>query len=156
MLPKWHLLFGLALSLILFPFLGWHVLILLAATVLIDFDHYLIYAIKKKDINLKNAYAYLKKLEEKQRNPNFKGKYIFLLCIFHTYEFLFILLVIAFLNKFILLVFLGFIFHMVIDIISTRIEFNDKFFFYYLKALFLTHHILSKDKESFGEIKTAL
>ena len=156
MLPKFHFLHGLLISLILFPSFKGHILIFLAATVLIDFDHYLIYAVKKKDLSLENAYIFLKKLEEKQKNPGFKGRYTFFLCVFHTFEFLLILSIFAFFNKFLFFIFLGFIFHLSLDIISTKWEFKNKYFFYYLKTLFLAYHLLSRDKETFGKIKVKL
>lgn len=153
MLPKWHLFFGLVISLILFPFFSWQVLLFLAATVLIDFDHYLIYMIKRKDLGLKTSYAFFRDLDKKQKNQNFKGFYTFFLCIFHTYEFLLILFILSFIYNPLLLIFLGFIYHLAIDIVFVRIVYNKKYLFFYLKNFSLVYHLFTRNKKRFGEIK---
>jgi hypothetical protein len=153
MLPKWHFFYGLVFSLLLFQLLDWYVVVFLAATVLIDFDHYLIYIVKRNNLALKKVYIFFKKLEKRQQNPNFKGKYLFFLSIFHTYEFILIIFLFTFFNRFASLILLGLLFHLSLDIISTKISYSNKFFIYYLKALSLIYHISSKYKKSFGELK---
>lgn len=132
MLPKLHFLYSLAISLVLYPLLKEHTLIFFAATILVDFDHYFIYAIKKNDLSLRNAYLFLKNLERKQKNPEFKGRYTFFLCALHTAEFMLLLFLLSFLNKIVLVIFLAFVLHLFLDIMSTRMEFNNKYFSYYL------------------------
>lgn len=152
MLPKKHVFFGLAASLILFPIFLWKVLLFLIATVFIDFDHYLLYAIKKRDLNLKNAYAFLKILDEKQKRPVFKGTYTLFLCIFHTYEFLLIILILTITYNPIFPVFLGLIFHVTTDIISIKFQYNKKYFLFYLGNLSFVYHLFTRHKKRFGEI----
>tara|TARA_Y100000034_G_scaffold99887_1_gene122916 strand:- start:41 stop:427 length:387 start_codon:yes stop_codon:yes gene_type:complete len=81
MLPKWHILFGVIFSLILFyifPIIGlFNLSLIFLSSFLIDFDHYFWYIYKKKDWNLKNSYNYLKKEARNLR----KGM------VFHTIEF---------------------------------------------------------------------
>ena len=60
MLPKQHLFYGAIFALalfLIFPEIGLiGGLLIFFSTVLIDFDHYIYYVIKKKDLSLKNAY----------------------------------------------------------------------------------------------------
>ncbi len=152
MLPKWHLFFGL-IPLILVPFFSWQVFLFLFATVLIDLDHYFVHMIKGEGLDLKTSYAFFKELDKKQRNPNFKGFYTLFLCIFHTYEFLIILFILSFVYNPLLLIFLGFVYHLAIDIVSIRIVHNKKYLLFYLKNLSFMYHLFTRNKNTFGEIK---
>ncbi len=153
MLPKWHLLFALIASVPLLPILSWKALIFLAAAVLIDFDHYIIYVAKKKDVNLKRGYTFLKKLEEKQRKPNFNNRYTFFLCIFHTYEFLLVIFVLSFIYNPLFAVFTGFIFHLMIDFIHAKMDFKEDYLAVFLKNLSFMYYLFSRNKKGFGELK---
>lgn len=125
MLPKYHIIFGFLFSAILFlifPFIGFlGFLIIFASSVLIDVDHYIYYIFAKKNLSLKNAYKYF---FEKRK------KYIFALSssnekinpamyFFHGIEILLILFILGiFLNELFLFVFIGFSFHLFLDVLE--------------------------------------
>ena len=74
MLPTIHFLAGLLLSVLLF-ILGiplTFILIILATLVLIDVDHYILYAFIRKDINPFNAYKFYL-IEGKKYQNNGQG-----------------------------------------------------------------------------------
>ena len=125
MLPSKHFIFGLIFTgflYFIFPkinFIGF--LIIIFSTFLIDVDHYLYYAYKKKNFSLRNAYKWfighekkLLSLPWKQRNK-FQTGFSFL----HGIEILFILLILwIFVSKYFLFVFVGFAFHLLLDSIE--------------------------------------
>ena len=65
MLPKWHAFFGILYAFvihILYPDIHiFFIVLIFAASVLIDVDHYLYYVYRKKDLNLRNAFFIPKK-----------------------------------------------------------------------------------------------
>lgn len=112
MLPKYHILFGFLFSLILyllFPFVGLlGFLTIFLSSFLIDIDHYLYYVFKKKDLNLKSAYYFFIK------KPKINPAMYFL----HGIEVLSILFILGlFLNNLFLFIFIGFVFHLFLDVI---------------------------------------
>ncbi len=124
MIPRQHLFFGLIFVLILFfifPQIGWiEFFIIIASTILIDFDHYVYYVYKKKNLNLKKAYYWFfencKKycsLSREQKNKYYTG-----FCFLHGVE---ILVILFFLGKFFSVYFyyilIGFSFHLFLDIV---------------------------------------
>lgn len=118
MLPKGHILLGLLFCFImhiLFPEINLFILsIIFASSVLIDFDHYLAYFLIKKDFSLKKAYKYfinLKYLFTKNKKMKLP------LCLFHTIEFLFVLAFLSLFSKLIFYIFIGFLFHSIVDFI---------------------------------------
>jgi len=118
MIPTFHVLFGLIFSAILYFFnipLSF-ILIIFAASVLIDFDHYLFYVVLKKDINPIKAVKWFFTEGKKYEN---KKKYRFaFLQIFHTIDFFLLLAILSFFSKIALLIFIGCIFHMCVDLIE--------------------------------------
>ena len=138
MLPTIHFLAGLLLSVLLF-ILGiplTFILIILATLVLIDVDHYILYAFIRKDINPFNAYKFY--LIEGKKYQN-KKKYQFaFLHIFHTAEFFLLLAMLSFFSKIALLIFIGCVFHMCVDLIEHIVTRQV-----YLKApsLFFRNHV---------------
>jgi hypothetical protein len=113
MLPKIHFLLGLVFSLLLFPLIGWNSVIVLASTVLIDVDHYLLYVFRKKNFNLRKSFYYFFNNEFGENR---------LLCIFHTAEFWTILLIASFFYKIFFYVLLGITFHFFLDLFNIRNE----------------------------------
>ena len=124
MLPKYHIILGFLFSLILwiiFPsisILG--ALIIFFSSFLIDVDHYLYFVLNKQNINLKNTYNYFVKKRKiaiakktKNKNPNP------LMYLFHGIEVLLILFILGiFTNKIFLFIFIGFAFHLFLDIVE--------------------------------------
>lgn len=121
MLPKYHFALGLIAS--LFLYFGFDVGILecvvfLVATVGIDVDHYLYYVYRKKDWNLRRAFAWfvekgntLRKVGRKTRAEFFTG-----FCFLHGIEVLALLTVLGyFIWNVFYFVALGFLFHLILD-----------------------------------------
>lgn len=122
MLPNKHILFGAIFSIIIFllipqvQIIG--AVIIFLSTFLIDFDHYLYYVFRKKNINPLKSYHWYKENRTKfyslplqKRKETYGGLYIF-----HGLGFLFILLFLGFfVDDLFLLVFAGFLFHEMFD-----------------------------------------
>jgi len=125
MLPKTHIILGFILALILYLIFPKQIgilgaLIILASSVLIDIDHYCYYIIKKKDFSLKNAYPLFYKnmkkfesLSSEERNKTYHP-----ICLFHGFEILLVLFILAFFFNFLYLVLIGFFFHLFLDIFN--------------------------------------
>lgn len=115
MFPKWHALFGFVLAYIVYWFTSISIFdasLIFLSSILIDFDHYVWYAIKKKDWNLKNAYIYLKKHKN----------IIKPLMLFHTIEFHLFVWFLSFFWSGFFYILIGMIFHSVIDLIGLIFE----------------------------------
>lgn len=112
MLPKWHILFGFFFSLILYLFFNISLtnsVIVFLSSVLIDVDHYIFYVKRHKDLSLRNAYLWHKKLGEKHKP---------IVHILHTVEFLFVVFIIGLFSQFFLLILVGMLFHSIFDLIE--------------------------------------
>ncbi|MAG50330.1 hypothetical protein CL621_01655 [archaeon] len=108
MIPSIHIVLGLLFSLFLYPLFGFYVIIIFLSSFLIDVDHVLWYFIKyKKWDNLKEIYNYYTD-DEKIRD---------ILNVFHTIEFLILLIVLAIFFKIFRFVLIGVGFHYLLDII---------------------------------------
>ena len=95
-------------------------ILIVASTVLIDVDHYLIYVWITKDWSLKNAYLWHRNADRKfkklSREERKELRYCFF--IFHGIEPLIIVFLFAyFLNQYFYFIFIGMSLHMVLDII---------------------------------------
>ena len=113
MLPKHHFLIGAIATTLLYPLIGFGAFIALAASVLIDVDHYLLYLHVKKDFSIKKGYHYLR---EYGLNKITSKKPV--LCVFHTIEAFAIMAVLAFLNQTALFIFFGSSMHLLFDMMS--------------------------------------
>lgn len=137
MLPQYHFLFALIASVILFllKINPLFILLFFLAAILIDIDHYFLYIARKKSINPFKAYYYHKYELEKEIK---KARQKYVLVIFHTIEFFVVLLIFSLIFHTLWPIFLGCLFHEIIDLIydSTRKEKKYKRAFsliYYLK-----------------------
>lgn len=90
-----------------FPIPLWGIVLVFASSVLIDFDHYLWYVVKKKDWSLKNAYNFLRYTDH--------GK---TLMVFHTVEFLVLTAILSYWWIGFFYIFTGMIFHSALDIME--------------------------------------
>ena len=138
MLPKWHILFGAGFSLILYLFFNinlFNSIIVFFASVFIDVDHYLFYIQKYKNWSLKKAYDWHKKLP-KNHKP--------IMHLFHTIEFLTLILILSFVSNFFVFILSGMLFHSGFDIIdlSTRKDLSNREFS-------LIRYLLNKDKSRY-------
>jgi acyl-coenzyme A synthetase/AMP-(fatty) acid ligase len=143
MLPKWHVLINLVLSLILLIFINpVYTLIFFLSSVLIDLDHYLYYIYEKKDFSLKKAYSWHKLTRERFHNlsKEEKKKHKYFVLIFHGFEILVIMLALSKVYPVLFFVFLGFFVHLTEDsIIATKFNYLER-------KLFLTYAIYLHQK----------
>jgi len=124
MLPSKHIFFGAIISFLIwlfFPQISWiGFLLIFLSSVLIDFDHYLYYVIKKKDFSLRNAYYLflqqsnlLKKLSHEEKRSHSYG-----IILFHGVECWILLFLLTFVNKLFIFVLIGVFIHMILDFID--------------------------------------
>ena len=117
MLPKHHIIYGAIFSLLLLSFFQISyvsAMLVFLSSFLIDFDHYLIYAIRKKDFSLKNSFNYFFNMQSKyKKEKNIKAPLSFL----HTIEILFILGLASAYNKYLFFIFIGFLYHCFLDML---------------------------------------
>lgn len=125
MLPKYHLAFGFIFSSILF--LSLENLSLIGASIiflssfLIDVDHYIYYSFKRKDLSLKNSINYFLIQRKKLFKMNIKKrkKFYSCFCFLHGIEVLLLLFLMGiFISKYFLLIFIGFTFHLFLDLLE--------------------------------------
>ncbi len=135
MFVKFHILLGA-----IFSFLVWLIfpsiefsgfLIIFLSSVLIDFDHYLLYLFEKRDFNLKKAYWYCRFLGDKNNllPKNIAKKVYTPLCFFHGIEFILLLSILGIYFKTAVFILIGCIFHMSMDHLlssSQALVFPDK------------------------------
>ena len=108
-----HILVSSILVLMLFPKFKWTSLIIFIGGILIDVDHYLWYIYKYKNWSLIECYKhYSNQMEIKNYDKNFG-----ILLVFHTIEFLLIIIALSFLNKFALIFTIGLLSHYIFDLI---------------------------------------
>ncbi|MFH1591921.1 MAG: hypothetical protein ABIB47_00970 [Candidatus Woesearchaeota archaeon] len=110
MLPLIHLIPSLIVVGFLFPFYSYWSFTFLIGSFLIDVDHYLWYVFRFKSFNLKKAYIY--SLPENKREKDS-------LHIFHVWEFWVLLGLLSFIHKFIFIVFVGVVFHIILDFVDS-------------------------------------
>ena len=122
MFPKTHIILGFFLSLILyliFPQINLlEALLIFLSSFLIDFDHYIYYIYKEKDFSLKNSINWFKQRSKKvksllkqKRKKLSTGFYLF-----HGIETLLISFLLGFFfNTLFYFVFIGILFHLILD-----------------------------------------
>lgn len=132
MFPIKHIIYGAIFSLTLYIFSPYSnfipFLIIFLSSVLIDIDHYFIYAFRKKDKNFFRSYKWhvnlkynKKELEENTPFPHF----------FHSFEFFVLLVILSFYNLIFIYITIGFLFHSLLDIFymkKTKFLKNREFF----------------------------
>jgi hypothetical protein len=122
MLVSTHLLISLAIALVLYPFFGNWVIIFFLAGFLIDIDHIIEYGIARGDFNPWNAYKNLvtefKHKKSCINNGKTPNKAYRRFHIFHSIEFIFLLGIVGFFSKIFFFVFLGFLVHIIFDLID--------------------------------------
>jgi len=101
-----HILTGLAATLVAYPFVGLNALIILAASILPDADHYLIYVWRKRDLSIRRAYKYCASIKDAST----------LFLPLHYVEWLIIMLFASLYYDFVFLVMIGFLLHIILDI----------------------------------------
>lgn len=113
MLLKTHIIIGVFFSVVLYFILQMTIIqtiIVFLSSVLIDFDHYIWYVMKKKDYNIKRCYTFFKKVVKEKHKP--------MKHIFHTLEVLFVIVFFGIYFHILLLVAIGMLFHSLLDLIN--------------------------------------
>lgn len=114
MIPPYHFIASLLLSIVLYPFYGINSFFVLIGGFLTDLDHYIWYIYHFKDFSFIKAYKYyLKVFKEKSFNKQKKC-----IIIFHTIEFLILIVILAFYSKIMFIILIGLLFHYAIDAIT--------------------------------------
>ena len=121
MLPRWHILLGAILTLVFwaaspnisFVYLG----LIFLSSFLIDFDHYVVSALKNKSPSLKKSFSYhsdLRQKIEKEKKKGIRKRGDFHL--FHTVEFHLLVGLLGFFWAGFFYIFIGMIFHSLLDL----------------------------------------
>ena len=120
MLPKWHIVIGAIFSVLVTYLLGLSLtngVIIFLSSILLDFDHYLYYIFKKRDLSLKNAYSWFVERKRKWFSLKYeeRKRYKRPILIFHGIEFWLVLGLLCLVNKLFLWILLGIAIHMIFD-----------------------------------------
>nr|AQS29450.1 hypothetical protein [uncultured archaeon]AQS29478.1 hypothetical protein [uncultured archaeon] len=124
MLPRWHVVLGAIFTSVIWifaPQVGiFYLLLIFAASFLIDFDHYACFVMKTKKLSLKKSFSYHNKLIKKQREEIKKGiKTKFPdFHLFHTIEFHVLIGLLGLLWTGFFYIFIGMLFHSLLDVID--------------------------------------
>ena len=131
MFIKYHVLLGLIFSFFLLlsglvGFTGF--LIVFLSSFLIDLDHYVSYALKKKDFSLINAYRWHMAMDKKFLSfpRQERNKIKIQLCFLHGLEILLVLAVLSVFIKSARFVFVGVLFHLSLDLAYGKLYYNDR------------------------------
>ncbi len=106
-----HLILSLLLSGLLFKFYSWNVVFVLVGGVLVDIDHYLLYALKYKSLNPKKSYQRFKET----RKRGYREEPTVFELLFHSIEFFVLMIVLSFFSEIFFMIFIGLFFHLLTD-----------------------------------------
>lgn len=128
-----HILLGSVIGIILYPIYKLQIIWFVAASVLIDVDHYGAFLIKNRFVNynIKTMFRYYDTLIKWKSRKELLG-----INMFHTFEFMLVLGIFAYyFNSLIInMVWMGFLFHNICDFIYLyRLGIPDKRSYYYLE-----------------------
>ncbi|HLC53790.1 MAG TPA: hypothetical protein VJK03_04555 [Candidatus Nanoarchaeia archaeon] len=145
MLPRWHILFGALFTLLLWAFSPRiplaYLALTFAASVLIDFDHYVCAAYRERTLSFKKALKYhrlqARAMEQKERR-GLKPRSDFHL--FHTLEFHVLIGVLGIFIVPFFYLFIGMVFHSLLDLYDglrkNIVHRREYFFFNWLRERF--------------------
>ncbi len=108
-----HIITSAILATILYPFFGLSALLVIVSSFLIDFDHFIYFAFKFKNLNIFKTYRFYN-VELKKRSIDSTKK---ILLVFHTIEFLLLIIILSFFSKVFFILLLGIVLHYILDII---------------------------------------
>lgn len=120
MYPIYHFIFSIVLSGFLWPLLGWKLALFWLGSFFIDVDHYWWEIIKTRDFSFKRAYTNCK-----LKSNGFIKSFDF--HVFHIVEFWILMGIWSFFSELGFIIFLGVVFHNVIDLIYGIINYDKKF-----------------------------
>ena len=125
MLPKYHILTGLLLTILIYiaspliqlPITPLQVTIIFLSSFLIDFDHYFLYILREKNLSLKRATKFFKQKRKIRINMPIseRRKHKRFIYIFHGIEFWLLILLLAQFSHLFYFILLGFLIHMILD-----------------------------------------
>ena len=124
-----HIIFSMVVAAILYQIFGWKAGFILVSGVLIDADHYLWFVVKRKNFNLFECYRFIAIESDKIKYKNFAGEVM----VFHTIEFLLLMVLLSFFNEIALIFTIGLAGHYLLDII---------WYIFGMKGFILNHSLL--------------
>lgn len=138
MLPRWHILWGAAFTLVIwiaYPSIWWAYLVLVfLASFLIDFDHYIISVIKTGKWKLSDSFEYYREQGRRQEAEKKKGIYRkWDFHLFHTIEFLIVIGILGTVWMGFFYIFIGMVFHSLLDLLRMAYKgemWKREFFFF--------------------------
>jgi len=108
-----HLIVSSILAIILYPTFSWNVIFIIVGGVFIDIDHYFWYVYKYKKFSLFDCYKFF--IVEAEKNG---WKYVIgVLLVFHTIEFLVLIVLSSFFNQLALIFTIGLLGHYLLDLV---------------------------------------
>lgn len=114
MRPLAHLLASTIIAALLYPIFGWKVISIIAGGVLVDIDHYFWCIFKHKNLDVIDCYKYYIDGLDKEKYKKNLG----ILLVFHTIEFLLIMIILSFYNNLFLFFIIGLLAHYLLDLIA--------------------------------------
>ncbi len=119
MMPKWHIFYGVIFSSLLYFVTGYTLiasLIVFLSSIFIDLDKVILFILKEKSLNFfefwRQEILKRKLWEKRKNNTKFKHEIRFL----HGIEVFIILLIFSIIHEFFFFIFLGFFFHILLDV----------------------------------------
>ena len=106
-----HLAASLILAAMLYPVFKWKVFLIVVGGVAVDIDHYFWYIRKHRNFNLFSCYRFFTVDEEKNNWRGITG----IMLIFHTIEFLLLMVALSFYNEPALILTIGLLSHYLLD-----------------------------------------
>lgn len=128
MRPWVHFLVSVILAIVFYPLFNWRVLFVFSGGFLVDIDHYLWYILKYKKFNVIECYRFFAIEAEENKYKDVIGS----LLIFHTIEFLLLMLMLSFYIDLALIFTIGLLAHYLLDLI----------FLYFVPKRFIANHSL--------------
>ncbi|MFH1802084.1 MAG: hypothetical protein ABH864_01395 [archaeon] len=138
MLPRWHILIGAALTILIWFFIPSmpiaYLSLIFFSSFLIDFDNYANSVMKRKSLSLKSAFDYHKEMREQEKidlaaGLRKKGDFH----LFHTIEFHALIGLLGLIWIGFFYIFVGMLFHSLLDVSSllfTGVFHRREFFFF--------------------------
>lgn len=122
MYPRYHILFGAIFAFLvfmIFPDINIiYIVLIFLASIFIDLDHYLAFVMRERNWNLFDSFKFYDELEKRAERERKRG--IYKKCVFHffhTIEFHLVVLILACFWNLFLYIFIGIVFHSILDII---------------------------------------
>ncbi|MBI2558440.1 hypothetical protein HYW20_03900 [Candidatus Woesearchaeota archaeon] len=108
-----HSLVSFILALVLYPIFGWEAVLILAGGILIDFDHYIRFMFKYKNLSIFECYRHYILMFKKNNFDECNDG----LFIFHTIEFAIVIAILSFFNRLAMIFAIGLLAHYLLDLI---------------------------------------